>query len=113
MIEAMAQFLLLFVGLGAPERAEDDATRAYAGEWATWMSDLAGHGHLVAGGPLQPHAQRVDRDGVTDVELDRVDVGGYALVSADSLESATAIAATAPHTKLGGSTIVRPVLAQR
>jgi hypothetical protein len=25
---------------------------------------------------------------------------------------ATAIAATAPHTKLGGSTIVRPVMAQ-
>jgi len=45
-----------------------------------------------------------------DCELDRVDVGGYALVSADSIELATGIAATAPHTKLGGSTIVRPVL---
>jgi hypothetical protein len=62
---------------------------------------------------LQPRAQRVDRDGVTDVELDRVDIGGYALMSADSIDSATAMAATAPHTKLGGSTLVRPVLAQR
>jgi hypothetical protein len=67
----------------------------------------------VAGGPLQPRAQRVDRDGVTDIELDRIDVGGYALVSADSIDLATAIAATAPHTALGGSTIVRPVLARR
>jgi hypothetical protein len=39
MIEAMAQFLLLFIGLGAPERVDDDLTRAYAGEWTTWMSD--------------------------------------------------------------------------
>jgi hypothetical protein len=108
----MAEFLLLFVGPGAPERFEDDVTRAYAGEWAAWMSELAGHGHLVAGGALQPSAQRVDRDGVTDVKLDRVDVGGYALISADSMELATALAATAPHTKLGGSTIVRPVMAQ-
>jgi hypothetical protein len=44
--------------------------------------------------------------------LDRVDVGGYALISADAMELATAIAATAPHTKLRGGTIVWPVMAQ-
>ena len=49
---------------------------------------------------------------MADLVLDRVDIGGYALVTADSIEDAAEFARQAPHTALGGSTIVRPLMAR-
>jgi hypothetical protein len=108
----MAQFLLLFVGLGAPERADDVQTEAYTAEWAQWMAGIAGHGMLVTGGPLLASGKHVDRDATTDLVLEHVDVGGFVVIDAPSVDEAAAMAATAPHTALGGSTIVRPVMAR-
>ena len=67
---------------------------------------------LESGGPFLGTGKRVDRDGVADLVLDRVDIGGYALVTADSIEDAAEFARQAPHTALGGSTIVRPLMAR-
>ena len=48
--------------------------------------------------------------GVSDARLDQVDMGGFLLIEADSVETAAQIAAGAPHIALGGSVIVRPCL---
>jgi hypothetical protein len=101
--------MLLFVGLGAPVQAEDAQTQTYVGTWEEWMADLAGAGALVSGGPFVNDGKWVDRDGATDLVLDKVDIGAYALVNTASIDDAIEAARRAPHTALGGSTIVRPL----
>jgi hypothetical protein len=108
----MAQFMLLFVGLAAPEQADDSLTKAYEAKWATWMTGLARDGALSSGGPFLAAGKRVDRDATADLSLDMVDIGGYALVDVASIDDAAEIAQRAPHTALGGSTIVRPIMAR-
>jgi hypothetical protein len=104
----MAQFMLLFVGLAAAPQASDDQTRDYNDRWGEWMGGLARDGALRGGAPFEPGGKRVERDDAADLVLDRVDVGGFALVEAPSLDAAVAIAQTAPHMALGGTTLVRP-----
>ncbi len=108
----MAQFMLLFVGLGAPEQADDAETQAYTVKWGEWMAGLARAGALQAGGPFVGTGKRVERDATSELVLERIDIGGYALVSADSIEDAEEIARSAPHTALGGATLIRPIMAR-
>ena len=103
----MAQFMLLFVGLAAPEQADDSLTKAYEEKWADWMSGLAREGSLSSGGPFLATGKRVELDATVDLTLDTVDIGGYALI-----DVAAKIAEQAPHTALGGSTLVRPIMAR-
>jgi hypothetical protein len=108
----MAQFMLLFVGLAAPEQADDTQTLAYEEKWADWMSGLAREGSLSSGGPFLATGKRVERDATVDLTLDTVDIGGYALIDVASIDVAAKIAEQAPHTALGGSTLVRPIMAR-
>ena len=105
--------MLLFVGLAAPERADDAQTQHYEQEWADWMSGLARDGALSSGGPFLATGKRVDHDATVDLALDTIDIGGYALIDVASIDDATKIAEQAPHTALGGSTIVRPIMARQ
>jgi hypothetical protein len=106
----MAQFMLLFVGLAAPTQADDSLTQAYEEKWADWMGGLARDGALLSGGPFLATGKRVGRDATYDLVLDTVDIGGYALLDVASIDDAAGIAERAPHTALGGSTIVRPIM---
>jgi hypothetical protein len=108
----MAQFMLLFVGLAAPTRADDPLTQAYEEKWADWMGGLARDGALVSGGPFLATGKRVGRDATYDLLSETVDLGGYALLDVASIDDAAGIARRAPHTALGGSTIVRPIMAR-
>jgi hypothetical protein len=107
----MAQSMLLFVGLAAAPEATDDQTRSYNDSWGEWMGGLARDRALPAGAPFVPGGKRVEGDAATDLVLDRVDVGGFALIDATSLDDAVAIAKRAPHMALGGATLVRPCVA--
>ena len=106
----MAQYLLLFVGRQAAPDATDAQTVAYNQKWVEYMAGLAQSGQLRAGAPFEPNGRVVARNGVTDLELE-LDIGGYLLVEAESLETAERIAAEAPHIELGGTTVVRPCIA--
>jgi hypothetical protein len=108
----MAHFMLLFVGLAAPTQADDSVTHAYEGKWADWMGGLARDGALLSGGPFLATGKRVGRDATYDLVLETVDIGGYALLDVSSIDEAAEIAQRAPHTALGGSTIVRPIMAR-
>jgi hypothetical protein len=107
----MAQYILLFVGRVAAPDATDPQTVDYYQQWGEYMAGLAQSGQLRAGAPFEGNGKVVSREGVTDLELDEVDIGGYLLVEADSLEAAQEIAASAPHIALGGTTVVRPCIA--
>jgi hypothetical protein len=107
----MAQYLLLFVGRQATPDATDPQTVDYNRKWVEYMAGLAQSGQRRAGAPFEPNGRVVARNGVTDLELEELDIGGYVLVEADSLETAERIAAEAPHIELGGTTVVRPCVA--
>jgi hypothetical protein len=106
----MAQYILLFVGRQSAPDATDPETAEYNQKWVEYMAGLAQSGQLRAGAPFEPNGRVVARNGVTDLELEELDIGGYVLVEADSLETAERIASEAPHIALGGTTVVRPCI---
>ena len=103
----MANYLLLFLGRAAQPDATDDETVDYSRRWGEYMAGLGKSGQLRGGAPLEPSGKVVARDGITDLQLGDIDIGGFIVVEADSHETAENIAAQAPHIALGGSTIVR------
>lgn len=104
----MGTYLLLFVGRpGAPD-ATDEQTVDYNRRWGEYMGELAQAGKLRAGAPLENAGTAVSADGIDELQLADVDIGGFIVVETDSLEAADEIAAGAPHIALGGTTIVRP-----
>jgi hypothetical protein len=104
------RYALLFQGLAAAPAATDEQTVDYNQRWVNWMGELAKAGVLVAGGPFEPRGSVVTAARIDELELQRVDIGGFLLIDADDDDAANAIARAAPHVALGGSTIVRPVI---
>ena len=106
----MTEYMLLFVGKGAPQEvAEDDhQTAAFVTSWVDWMADLGKHGKLKAGGPFLPEGKEITGAEVAELALQPVDIGAFALIDTESYDEAVGIAKTAPHMALGGTTIVRP-----
>jgi hypothetical protein len=104
----MQAFMLLFLGLPAQPDAADATTQAFNDKWRTWVGGLAQSGVLQSGAPFEPRGLTVSRDGSEPLELQPVDFGGYLIVNAELLDAAAELAAQAPHTELGGRTVVRP-----
>jgi len=105
----MARYLVLLEGRAAALDADDAQTRDYNQRWTDWAMSLAKAGKLAAGGPLEPTARAVTRDGAADRLLAEVDTHGFLLIEAGSLDEATELAGQAPNVALGGSAVVRPV----
>jgi hypothetical protein len=103
--------MMLYVGLAAQTEADDQQTRDYNAQWMDYMAGLARDGALESGAPLEPDGRVVQRDSVAPFEVSTPDIGGYAVIDAESLEAAVEIARRAPHIALGGTTIVRPCIA--
>jgi hypothetical protein len=104
-------FMMLYLGFAAQPSANDQQTLDYNKQWADYMTELAGAGALESGSPFAPDGKVIRRDSVSPVELADVDVGGYALIKAESLDAAIELATRAPHIELGGTTIIRPCVA--
>jgi hypothetical protein len=106
----LPKFMMLYVGLAARPGADDRQTQDYNQQWTDYMRELAMSGALESSAPLVAGGQEVTRESVSPFEPAEFDIGGYALVTADSLDAATEIAKRAPHIALGGRTIVRPCI---
>ena len=106
----MKKFMLLFMGLPLNPEDGDPLTQEYMQEWGAWIAGLVERGVYDSGLPFEWTAKAVTKDSVTDHTLDEVDVGGYVMISAASLEDAIEIARQAPNVALGGTIIVRPCL---
>ena len=100
--------MMLYLGLAAEPSADDQQTLDYNQKWAEYMKGLAAAEALESGSPFAPDGRIVQRDGISPVELAEVDIGGYALINAESLDAAIELAQRAPHIELGGTTIIRP-----
>ena len=104
----MPKFLLLLEGRAAQPAASDEQTQAYNRKWTDWIRSLVQAGTLESGLPLTATAKEVTKDSVSDRPLQPEDIYGYLLVSASSLDAVVDIVRQAPHTELGGKTIIRP-----
>jgi hypothetical protein len=75
------------------------------------MGSLADRSALIAGTPFEARGSVVTAAALRDLELEPVDIGGFALIEAESDDEAIETARRAPHVALGGTTIVRPLIA--
>ena len=101
----MQKFLFLFKGLGFDSQ---QVTESYSKKWIDYMGSLVKKGHLISGSPLANGGKVVVGKEVSDFKGEKVDIYGYMLINASSLEEAVELSKQAPHMALGGTTIVRP-----
>lgn len=102
----MKKFLFLFKGLDSDPA---QITESYGKKWIDYMGKLTQGGHLESGSPLESGGKvAVGLDQVSDFKGEKVDIYGYMLIKASSLEEAVKLSQQAPHMALGGTTIVRP-----
>ena len=109
-LKPMSNFLYLFRGGDdAYQKMSQEEKQAHMEVWGKWMGGLKEKGHLLDGLPLEEDGRVVHNRGevVTNgpyaegAEL----VGGYLIISADSLEEATEISKGCPIFDYEGSTV--------
>lgn len=115
----MADFLLIYQG-GDPSWHERPAREVDAAmqAWGQWFKQLEATGHLRnPGAPLAPEGIALRTNGrsiQTDTAMAEVKelIGGYSIVSADSLEQAAELAKGCPFLRNNpdGAVLVRPIL---
>jgi hypothetical protein len=98
--------------LAASTRSPEQA-RASGAKWAAWHAQLEEAGQLAGGAQLEAERIRVTAAG-TDASAPppaELQVGGYFLVEAPTLQAAAEIARGCPLVAAGGTVEVRPLMA--
>jgi hypothetical protein len=108
----MEKFMLIFHG--GMEDQSPETMQAQMGKWMAWIDKLSKTNQYVSGEPLLPGGKLVKgpKKTVTDgpyTEGKEV-VGGYFIVSADSMEEAVKITDDYPDFEYGGSIQVRQIM---
>ena len=115
--ETENQYLLLFRDDGWYTHLSVEELEAVIGKFRTWFENLSAKG-IVRGGQALGHEGRVisgkGRRSVNDGPFAEAKeaIGGYLLLTADSLEAATAIAKGMPGLDYGTWVEVRPIVAE-
>ena len=110
----MKEFMLLLSGeiLDDPAVSLEERQEAMR-QYLEWMLDLRERGIVKSGQPLgnQGRVVRNERGLITDGPFAETKeaVGGYFIVSANTLEDAVEIARSCPHVVMGGTIEVRPL----
>jgi hypothetical protein len=108
----MSEFLYLYRG-GQRGQTPEQSDQIMQ-KWLTWMKDLTASGNLKdPGQPLELEGKVVkDKSTVTDGPFAEAKdlVGGFTLVSADTLARAAELAKGCPILDVGGTVEVRPVM---
>lgn len=110
----MNKYMYLFRGgdKGMAQMSPEEG-EAHLNLWKSWMGDLGEAGHFVEGEPLKREGKLVRERGkvITDgpyMEGKEL-VGGYLIVSANSLEHAAELSKGCPIFDLGGTVEVREI----
>ncbi len=98
----MADFVLLYSGGSMPEGEEEMAKVTQA--WTDWYGQI-GSALKDGGNPFAPAANTIASDGSVGSASGKLHTG-YTIVSADSLDAATALAKGSPVLQGGGSITV-------
>ena len=101
----MSDYVLLFRG-GNPPASEEEGKKAFAA-WTAWFERL-GSSVKDAGNPFSTTAKTVAPDGsVSDGSSDVL--GGYSIVTADSIDAALAMTKDCPALDAGSSITIHEV----
>lgn len=111
----MKDFMMLFHSEPYPDfNPTPEQIQAEVKKWQDWMGGIAAQGKLKsAGEALGFEGKTLHSDGtVTDGPYAEVKefVGGYTIVSAESLEDALALAKGCPALETGGKVEVRDIM---
>lgn len=111
----MNEFMMIFRYEPQPENATltEEAQQASIRKWQDWIGGIAAQGKFKHTAQLGTtgktlHASHMTTDGPY-AELKEI-VGGYIMVTADSLEDALTLAAGCPILEMGGKLEIREVL---
>ncbi len=103
----MANYLLLFSG-GKMAETETEQKRQMD-EWMNWFGKL-GSAMVDRGNPFTPMAKAIASDGkISDVPMATM-ASGYAIIKANSLDAAVALARSCPVLKMGARIAVYETL---
>ncbi len=107
-------YLLLFKGAHWPEDLSESEIRQTMEKVNAWFDRLSAAGKMVAAQPLMPEGVSISgKSGhlVTDGPFAEAKeaIGGYVLLSVDTMEEAVALAKSNPMHEYGLTTEVRPV----
>jgi hypothetical protein len=94
----MAKYLLAYTG-DATQPASEDEGKAVMDAWVAWFTTI-GEGVADPGNPTGPGATVAADGSVSEGGSSRI--SGYSVISAESLDAATAIAKSCPHLAAGG-----------
>ena len=98
----MTNFVLIYTGGTIPEEpAEQEAVMAAWGAWYGKMGDAVADG----GNPFS-NAKHITADGISDGHGSGEKLGGYTIITADSLAGAAEMAKDHPHTQYGGTVTI-------
>jgi len=98
----MGKFVLVYSGGGIPESEEQQAS--VMAEWGAWYGKM-GEAIVDPGNPFAASKQVSDK-GVSDGSASSTPATGYTIISADSLDEATAKVQDHPHLKHDGQVSV-------
>ena len=104
-------FLFLFRSrLDEPEPSPQQMEQIF-GKWMAWMKSMKAKGQFVGGDRLQDSGAVLRGSAVTDGPFAEAKemIGGYVLISADTLAEATEIAKGCPGLDYGTAVEVRPI----
>ncbi len=112
--ESTNEYILFFRGTDWSKGLSPEQIQKVMGQWKAWFDRLTAEGKVKAGQPLEPEGKvvsgkngRIVADG--PFAESKETVGGYFLVSAESLDEAVTIAKGCPALEFGCAVEVRPV----
>ncbi len=107
--EANMKFMLFFKG-GVPKPQDK---KAHDRLWQEFTEDLHSKGVLESGAAFGENGKRVTQNIISDWTPQKDDLTGYMVITASSFDEAVEVAKKAPHTRLGGSTVIRECMAMQ
>lgn len=99
----MPYYALLFIGKPSktPENVNTDST------WDKWLVQLKNNNIYYSGSAFPLEGTTLTGDKPSDFAPNNSTVGGYVIIKASSLETASRVAQGSPHAQWGGITEIR------
>lgn len=102
------RFLLLL--RESPEQLSGEALERQIAEYSSWAQAEGQSGVLIGGEKLQDGGRLVSQAATEDQAFNRGgEIGGFFMIQAADLETATKIARSSPHIRYGGVVELRPI----
>jgi len=110
----MSDYLYIYRGGANREGRSPEVMQQVMQQWMAWLGELKAQGHLKSSGePLEDTGKVVrNKTMITDGPYAESKdlVGGFSIVTADSLEKAAELSAGCPIFEAGGLVEVRPIM---